>query len=725
MIFSEVLHIRYRCLLTILTALTILLLVLSVSMRQTTVRADAAVTGSETAEAVAASEPEPQADTEPDTEERAGSITMAPEDIFSPEQTGLALYITADPEDLFGYENGIFIEGKLREEWQAANPDAEPSYDSPANYNIRGRESERPVHMTLYEDGVCLLDQDCGIRIAGHFTRQSEQKSFRLYARTVYSDPKRFEAPLFEDQRSPAGGTMLSRYKTLKIRNGGNDRSEGFIRDELALTLAGMAGMENTQSVRPVSVWINQEYQGFYWMHSDYDETWFSEKYGDYEGEMVIIGDGEQNMKTDSADALVNQYAEEYMELYARFAASDLTDDAVCARLNRFLDLENYLRYYAIQIYVGNQDWPWHNLEAFRYVSPDGVYQEGTVFDGRYRYLLYDMDTTMGLGFVADTLEADYSLQTLVRLLENDYSPLFEALMKREDCRLFFSECLCELANGAFHPQNVEKVLNEMDDLRREQLLAYVAYTQETDSLPDLSEYYLQMQKDTILAWADTTFETLLTGVGNLLGTGTPFPVSMELPEDCGALINTLRVEGNFTGAFLSGCPLAIRPLLPDGKVFAGWEVNGSICMQEELLLTAPSEGGLSVRLLTADSGGGLSLCALRSGSFSDYILLINTSDQPVSTEGYYLMDKQKVSHMNYLDPAILSPGETLLIGCKNYQGDDAFMTVNFNLKKGETLRLGHHTDQIVDCVFLPKMGSEDSVYKKDPLTGIWSEYRK
>ena len=93
----------------------------------------------------------------------------------------MIISLAAEDDDLYGYENGIFVEGKLRADWEAEHPGEEAVFDSPANYNVRGRESERNVHIEIFEaDGTRIVSQNGGIRIAGNFTRQSEQKSFRL-----------------------------------------------------------------------------------------------------------------------------------------------------------------------------------------------------------------------------------------------------------------------------------------------------------------------------------------------------------------------------------------------------------------------------------------------------------------------------------------------------------------------------------------------------------------
>lgn len=639
----------------------------------------------------------------------------------------LVISLTAENDDLYGYENGIFVEGRLREEWEQAHPGEEPAYDTPANYNVKGRESERNVYIEMFQpNGERIIAQAGGIRISGNFTRQSQQKSFKLYARAEYDElQNKFRVPLFEDMRSAADGGLFDKFHSLKIRNTGNDRSEGFIRDELGLTLAAQAGIVDTQSVRPVSAYINGVYQGLYWMHTNYDNDYFEEKYGDFEGEMVVIGNSEMNMRTDTEDELSNKYAQEYNELYAHFSTQDLTDDTIYEELDKVIDINNYLRYFAVEVYMANRDWPYNNLEAYRYVSPNGKYTKESVFDGRYRYLLYDVDTTMGLGSVRDSLNPNQSLETLTMLGERNYAPLFTALMEREDCRKFFASYICDLMNGAYSPENVAAVLEQMHELRWNEMQEYIEESVRNPNLPEIGEPYLEMQMDCINAWAESTPESLSQGMAQMWNLGEVFTLYASLFEGDGIRINSLEItEPEFTGRYLTGCETFISPIIPEGRVFSYWEINGEIFTEENLVVDAGMliDKAVYITLYTEENAGGLVLSEIRAKGKDDYIVLTNTSAEEMNTWGYYLMDEERASHMNYLEELVLAPGESVLIGCRNYQEADAFMNVNFNLKKGKELSLAYSSIGIKEQVTIPDLALEDGVYRKNLVTGRWQE---
>lgn len=638
----------------------------------------------------------------------------------------LVLSLSAENDDLYGYENGIFVEGKLRDDWLQAHPGEETQYDTPANYNVRGKESERNIYIEMFEpDGSRVIAQNGGIRISGNFTRQSEQKSFKLYAREEYDVQNKFRYPFFEDIKAVYGDSVIPKYKSLKIRNTGNDRSEGFIRDELGLTLAAQAEFQDTQSVRPVSVYINGVYQGLYWMHSAYDSDYFEEKYGTAAGEMVVIESSETNMNTETEDESVNRYAAEYNELYARYSTADLTDEGIFRELDSYIDVKNYLEYYAIEIYLANRDWPFNNLQAYRYVAEEEEYLENSVFDGRYRYLLYDVDTSMGLGAVRETLNPNQSFETLVMIEERNYAPLFTALMQREDCRKYFASYVCDLLNGAFSTENVSETLDGLHQLRKNEMSEYIEESVRNPELPEIGEPYLEMQMDCIRAWAETAPDSMLTGMQQKWQLGEVYHLYVSVPEGDGVQINNVTVtETEFSGRYLTGCDTVLIPVVSLGEKFAYWEINGEIYTDEHVMVSQDmlTDGAVYASLYTTEYYTGLELQEIRAKGEEDYMVLTNTSEEVMSTWGYYLMDKEDASHMNYLEVAILEPGESVLIGGKNYDGSDSLMNTNFNIKKGKEVILGRSGVGIIERVSIPDMGMENGVYRKNLVTGKWQE---
>lgn len=80
--------------------------------------------------------------------------------------------ITSDPYNLYDYEYGILVPGKLRDDFIKNNPGKNIEPPDPANFNLRGRESEREVYLEIFEpDGTVVASQNAGIRVYGGWSK--------------------------------------------------------------------------------------------------------------------------------------------------------------------------------------------------------------------------------------------------------------------------------------------------------------------------------------------------------------------------------------------------------------------------------------------------------------------------------------------------------------------------------------------------------------------------
>ncbi|MCQ2538247.1 MAG: CotH kinase family protein [Lachnospiraceae bacterium] len=412
----------------------------------------------------------PEDETQPETNVEADSIYAKLDVPTSRKFTTYVFSITGDPADLTLKPDGIFY-GE--------------------NYELRGRESEKPIHLDVWNpDGELILSQNCGIRIYGAYSRRNFLKSIKLYARESY-DPenKTFKYNFFDKIKLDGTDKVMKKYKKLVLRNSGNDYQFAWIRDELNQTLAKDAGFEIYESVAPAIYYINGEYKGFYWLHESYDDKYFKELYGEEgkEGEFVVCEGGEQEKKEDDEDELTVKAAKEYNKAYTEFSKMDLTVDANYQKLNSFMDVENYLKYMAYNIYLCNKDWPDNNYKCFRYYAPAGeAYDAEGVYDGRWRFLLHDMDYTMGLYGHTECMANYDNLGDLMspttkdeneKVIDNKrYAPLLTALLQREDCKQFFVDFSLKLAEETLSKSHIAKVLEEMNDERLEEIDEFYNY---------------------------------------------------------------------------------------------------------------------------------------------------------------------------------------------------------------------------------------------------------
>lgn len=637
------------------------------------------------------------------------------------------LHITGDPEGLYGYEEGIFVPGKAYDEYLAANPDAEYGPGIEANFFLKGDEYERPVYIEYFsEDGEGLFSLNGGLRIHGALTRLKNQKSFRLYARKEYDEQNEFDYPVFDEFLSAVDGTIAQEHKRLVVRNSGNDNGYAFIRSELITALADEAGFPDVTHSEPVCVYINGVYQGFYWLENTFDARYFENRYGEHTGEFVVLEGGDIT-KNDDEDPAVQKYVEEYNALYQKFSDMDLTVEQNYAALNEVLDVENYLQYFAIQNYICNLDWPDNNLKVYRYVAPEDTYGD-SVFDGRYRHLLYDVDYGFGIiEFIG------YNAWTRTIPLAMEGSPLFSALMQRQDCRDYYINYTCDLMNGALSAERVSEKLSEMSAEREAELIYMLEETTIMEGSwgweENLSTHYDTVEKSyaTIRNFAKERPLQVLNDMIECLGVQAVDAYTLTLRQNglSSVQLNSITVdERDFSGTYFGSVPVLLTPKMAANEEFVHWIVNGEIRTEEQLQLTTEDmvEYRIEVELVTKPvENPVLQINAVRAKGNSDYIELVNYSDKDVSTGGYYLTDGEDL-YQYALPDIILRPGETRRFygqECEDLEGLGEF-GLNFDIKQGETITLTYK-EQILEALLIPKL-SQGGAYKRVGESAVFKE---
>lgn len=315
--------------------------------------------------------------------------------------------ISMDEKDLFDEEKGIYVKGKKFEEALAKHIETnginewestELARKMDANYQIRGKEGERNAHIDYFEsDGEnteCKLSQDCGIRIQGNYSRSDLQKGLRLCADKDYG-PNDFEYAFFGEDAKDSQGNVISKFKKLTLRNGGNCAFTTKFNDTFWQSLIKDKKVE-TQASRPCVVYLNGEYWGLYILQEDYNDNYFQEKYGvDDKTVVAYKGDAEKypiGYKLDEgelpAGEAVSYYFNDLLEFYKNH--KDLKDQKDYEEFAKLVDVESVRDYFAIQLWINNKwDWPGKNWTVWKVTETD---ENNPYADGRWRFCCYDME---------------------------------------------------------------------------------------------------------------------------------------------------------------------------------------------------------------------------------------------------------------------------------------------------------------------------------------------
>ncbi len=492
----------------------------------------------------------------------------------------LVFSITTDPKGLWDYDIGIFVRGRIFDEYMKKHPRAQVNGGTPANYNqLRGMDGEREAYVEVfYPDGSLLLEQRCGIRTYGGWSRANNLKSVKLLARKEYGD-KTFDYPFFETALDE-NNNVIDVFKRLVLRGHGNDNGFAFIREELFQNIAGAAGYLQKNS-RPCAVFINGEYYGCYWLTENWHKSYFENHFGEFKGKLEILEGEEKKLSTEDEES---QYAaEDFKKFYEEYAYKDLRDDEVYEKLLKEMDVKEYIETYAFRIFLADNDWPQNNYKAYKYYPAPGEHFEEGPYDGRWHFLLHDMDYSSGI--YGESYSGKNMLWALGSLdgVKNNVSPLFGHLMQRSDCKEIFIKKMLELCNGAFSPKYFNTVIDSMNKSRLNEQ-HYMYSSGKIDGW--IQENQLKGQIDNLKKWIKSRGSFMITHIyGFFKLTKGQYYLKVKVPEGSEISIGGWTVKEDFTGRYFYDVDVDVTGLGGANGRITGWMVNEEYVEGEKLVI--------------------------------------------------------------------------------------------------------------------------------------------
>ena len=327
--------------------------------------------------------------------------------------------LVTDVDNLFDHNLGIYVPGENY------------NIDDPAwtgNYFQRGNLWERPVHIEYFEkDGSLGFAQDAGIRIHGGKTRQAAQKSFKLYAREEYGK-KYFDYNLMPHRPN-------NRYKRFLLQTSFGSWEHTVISDVLSHEIARDMDLDYLD-YRPVIVFINGEYWGIQIIRDKVDEGYVAYSNSLQEDSVEIRG----------------FYNVPFLYLKIFMETNDLSIQGNYNYVKTKLDIENFIDYHILEMYLKNFDWPANNIDAWKEKNEEG----------KWKWLFYDIDAAFG----------DYNYNMFKHMSATDSSviwpnslgstSMFRNLVNNEEFKNQFINRYAELLNDDFKK---DFILNKLNDL--------------------------------------------------------------------------------------------------------------------------------------------------------------------------------------------------------------------------------------------------------------------
>lgn len=373
--------------------------------------------------------------------------------------------MVTDANYLFDPDTGAYMIGSGYYEWKKKNPHQRLSpgdVANPTNYNSDGRKSEFPVNIQVFENGTVVYSADVGARISGNWSRANVQKSFRFYARSEYGDTKMRYA--FIKDLPNHKGNELKKYDKVTLRSGGNDSVLHF-RDAFIHDLAADTGIDY-MAAEPYILFLNGEFWGMYLLREKPESYYIQSHYGIDESNVSVLKNG--CLESGSIRA-VGAYVE-----FCRWASTaDMTIEENYRKFCEQMDLQSFMDYIAIETYVNNSDWASGYLNNWMVWRSDVVDPKNPKADGKWRYILYDLDISCGLHGSADT---SYSYDSLGNNWtgSQDYNlpSILKNLCKNKEFLDAFYNNYLSIIDSCFAIEKVEALLDEYTSSYKEATVA-------------------------------------------------------------------------------------------------------------------------------------------------------------------------------------------------------------------------------------------------------------
>ncbi len=515
--------------------------------------------------------------------------------------------------------------------------------DTPRNYNM---DWDRPVNFSLISpDGEMLFNQDVNISVSGGWTRSQRYRSFKLKSNKVFDGQNRFDYSFFPQK-------PYIRNKTLLVRNGGNDvwTNNARFLDPALQTIVQRSGIDiDLQSCVPVIEYVNGQLRGVFNLREPNNDKFAYANFG-YDDEELDAFENDEFKNGDD-------------EVWKRICdlASHINDEGAYDELLTLLDIDEYINYMAVSLYLDNVDWPDNNVKAYRSRN-----------DGRYRFMLFDLDYTFDVQNKTNN-ENSFSYFTQFRHLP--FVRLFTDLLVNDRFRRQFIDTFCIMGGSVFDPDLATSIANELLAVVRPmtQLMKQQGINDGHD--PDRSA---NMLKNKLRGRSDLMTNYLKQYAPMRLSGVTRQRVVLSA-DTKGAHLSVNGVDipyATFNGSLYA--PVTLRAEAPAGYRFAGWKKDGTIVSTSvEMALPAgavtltatfvPADEQVPpVRMNEVSAGNGIHVNEYFKRN--DWVELYNTTDQPVDVEGMYLSDNpDKPLKYRIAKPSVLLSASPTVIPAHGY----------------------------------------------------------
>jgi spore coat protein CotH len=224
------------------------------------------------------------------------------------------------------------------------------------------------------------------------------------------------------------------------------------------------------------------------------------------------------------------------------------------------IDIDNFISYQVLQIYIANDDWPQRNIKFWK--SPET----------KWRWILYDTDFGFGL-YERNVGKNSLAYATTENSLDGANPPwstlLLRRLLQNPEFQSRFINYFADQLNSRFLPENFATIAARLaDEIRTEIPL------QEARWAGSRSNWDWQAEVENLVTYANNRPAYVWQHLSNHFALSQPITLSIEsLDTVAGSVqVNSVMVTGeNWVGRYFAEVPITVTAIPNAGYHFERW----------------------------------------------------------------------------------------------------------------------------------------------------------
>lgn len=402
---------------------------------------------------------------------------------------------------------------------------------------------ERPASIEYFDlnndhSFFSAFKNEVEIRIAGKTSRRQPKKSFAIFTKDKYGNP-RINYKIFRDKPIESFGSIGLRSDATSGRNVTDLWvGERFKNEFLYEVNKEMGSCVDMQAYQPVSVFLNGKYWGLYNLMERKGGDFIKNNHGFDEVDIV----------TGEYERLVSGKSNWYDSLTFFVSLNDITNDSIFKEVEKKMVMDNYIDYWIYEVYSSAHD----NRVNIRYWRPKGKNQQ-------WRWISYDQDSWH-----------TYDENSLRRHVVDEPVFLLTRLMKNDKFRIRWANRMCDYLNTTLEPNNAIRMVDEI----LERIEAEVP--REKERWQDTMLYVPKnMRVNWFKEYAVQRPSHIRRHIIEYYGLqGTEKKILINAENGYGKVkVNTINIDTfPWEGYYIEGVPVRITAIPNDGYKFVGWK---------------------------------------------------------------------------------------------------------------------------------------------------------